>query len=69
MTILQFPAVDALFMLQKSIVDITGSPVAEFLAYGKIAERPVITPGDSDIIVRPSAKNRYLEQVTVKAES
>lgn len=43
------------------------SPLAHWLAFGKLAENPIITPSKSDQVVEPSAANRYLESVTVKA--
>ena len=44
-----------------------GSPLENWLVFGKIAENPVITPSTSIQVVRPSGANRYLESVKVKA--
>lgn len=43
------------------------SPLAHWLAFGKLAENPIITPSNSEQVVEPSAANRYLESVIVKA--
>ena len=39
----------------------------QWLAFGKLAENPVVTPSTSVQVVRPSGANRYLESVTVEA--
>lgn len=44
-----------------------GSPLINWLAFGKLAENPVVTPSTSVQVVRPSGVNRYLESVTVEA--
>jgi hypothetical protein len=41
--------------------------VFEYFAFGKLPENPVITPGTTVQVVRPSASNRYLQSVTVEA--
>jgi hypothetical protein len=38
-----------------------------YFAFGKLPENPVITPGTTVQVVRPSAANRYLQTVTVEA--
>ena len=43
------------------------SPLASWLAFGKIVENPVVTPTTSVQVVTPSGMNRYLESVTVEA--
>lgn len=45
----------------------TISPAISWIAFGKIAENPVITPNSTVQVVVPSAANRYLESVTVSA--
>lgn len=43
------------------------SPLATWLAFGKIAENPIVTPSTEVQVIRPSGANRYLESVTVEA--
>lgn len=45
----------------------SASPLATWLAFGKIAENPVVTPTTSVQVIRPSGANRYLQSVTVNA--
>ena len=45
----------------------SASPLATWLAFGKIAENPVVTPTTSVQVIRPSGANRYLQSVTVEA--
>lgn len=43
-----------------------GNPVFEWLLRGRLPENPVVTPnGDTQVVVA-SAKNKYIESVTVK---
>jgi len=43
------------------------SSIIGYLAFNKIPENPVITPANTTQVVYPSAKNRYLQSVTVLA--
>lgn len=45
----------------------SATPLATWLAFGKIAENPVVTPTTSVQVIRPSGANRYLQSVTVEA--
>lgn len=45
----------------------SASPLATWLAFGKIAENPVVTPTTSVQVINPSGANRYLQSVTVNA--
>lgn len=42
-------------------------PVLNWLAFGQLPENPVVTPSSSVQVVYPSAKNKFLQSVTVEA--
>lgn len=45
--------------------DVLGNPVYNWLLYGRLPENPVVTPEEYPQYIEPSAKNRYLQSVTV----
>lgn len=65
-SVIQYPFFNAYANTVYHIGGCSFSPVFEWLLHGKIAENPVITPTDTQQIVRPSSVNRYLESVVVK---
>lgn len=66
MDILQFPFITP-YTYALSFTKGCGSPLQQWLVYGKIAENPVVTPSTTVQVVRPSGANRYLQSVTVEA--
>lgn len=42
-----------------------GSPVFNWLSFGKLPENPVVTPSGSTQVIAPSSVNRYIQSVTV----
>jgi hypothetical protein len=66
---LLFPGFNSLSLvsfLVKPVCDCS-CPILSVLAFGKLPENPVVTPGTSVQVVRPSSVNRFLQSVTVKA--
>lgn len=43
------------------------SPLMNWLAFGKLAENPVVTPTTTTQVIYPSGANKYLASVTVEA--
>lgn len=66
MDILEFPFITP-FTYAASFSKNCGSPLQQWLVFGRIPENPVVKPNTSIQVVRPSAQNRYLQSVTVEA--
>ena len=52
-------------ILEPSLIS-CGNPVFKWLLCGRLPESPVVTPSSTTQTVVPTAKNKYLESVTVK---
>lgn len=62
-SILQYPFITP-YTFAISFIE-NNSILNEWLLNGRIAENPIVEPTNNDVVVQPSAKNRYLETVTV----
>lgn len=47
------------------VLESCGNPVFNWLAFGKLPENPIVTPSNNTQYIQPSAKNRYLQSVTI----
>ena len=66
----QIPGITPLVLVNQIIspgLQQCGNPIFAMLAFGKLPENPVVTPGSTVQVVKPSMPNRYLQSVTVKA--
>ena len=66
----QIPTINSLSLINQIIGNglcSCGNPIFQILTFGKIPENPVVTPTTSIQVITPSAPNRYLQSVTVKA--
>lgn len=68
----QFPNFSPLSLVEYMVMpglNACNNPVFNWLTFGRIPENPVITPNGNTQVVYPSAKNRYIQSVTVKPVS
>lgn len=62
-SILQYPFITP-YTFAISFIE-NESILSEWLLNGRVAENPIVEPTNNTIVVQPSAKNRYLETVSV----
>lgn len=65
MDILRIPYITPLSYMSNFCTAMPNNSLYNWLIWGRIAENPVVTPTMREQVIMPSAKNRYLNSVTI----
>lgn len=64
-TVLQYPYLDAFGLTEAFTSRNSDNAITQYLTFGKVAERPIVSPSIFPQVITPSAKNKFLYDVTV----